>query len=134
MAPSRKSANDDSSPEKHVVVILSADVVAAALLGALVETLGYLVQFHQPPAPVDEVLRRTRPSVAMVDCGDATLLSSELLGRAKMRGVSVVIFGSAHAMARVRNLAREHELHEIIMPVSVDALDDVLKQAISSVC
>jgi DNA-binding NtrC family response regulator len=109
-------------------------VVAAALLGALVETLGYLVQFHQPPASADEAVRRAKPSVAMVDCGDPSLLTDELLGRAKMRGVSVVIFGTRRAMERVRDLAREFGLQEVMMPVSVEALDETLRDAISTVC
>ena len=116
------------------MLILSADVVAAALLGALVETLGYLVQFHQPPGDADDSFRRARPSVAMVDCGDPSLLTEELLGRAKMRGVSVVMFGTRAAMARMRELAREFELQEVIMPVAVDALDETLRDAISRVC
>jgi DNA-binding NtrC family response regulator len=134
MSRSHKPADDDGSPEKHVVLILSADAVAAALLGALVETLGYLVQFYQPPGDPEDAMRRAKPSVAMVDCGDPSLLSTELLGRARMRGVSVVIFGSQNAMARVRDLAREFDLQELIMPVTHDALDDVIRQAIVKAC
>jgi len=134
MPPSQQPTDDDGSAEKHVVLILSSDVVAAALLGALVETLGYLVQFHQPPGDADDAFRRSKPSVAMVDCGDPSLLSAELLGRARMRGVSVVIFGTRSAMTRVRDLAKQFELQELIMPVSLDALDETLQQAISEVC
>lgn len=133
MLPSQP-ASEDGPPGRHVVLILSADVVAAALLGALIETLGYLVQFHQPPENPDDALRRAKPSVAMVDCADPSLLTDELLGRAKMRGVSVVIFGTRSVMTRVRDLARQFELQEVIMPVSPDALDETLRHAISTVC
>ena len=62
----------DGGPGKHVVLILSSDAVAAALLGALVETLGYLVRFYRPPEPPEIALRRERPSIALIDCADPT--------------------------------------------------------------
>jgi DNA-binding NtrC family response regulator len=122
------------SPGKRVVLILSSDAVAAALLGALVETLGYLVRFYHPPEHPDDALRRERPSVAMVDCDDPTMLNDELLGRARMRGISVVMFGSAEALRRVRQLALEHEIDTLLMPASVDALDETLRKAVKQAC
>lgn len=121
-------------PGKHVILILSSDAVAAALLGALVETLGYLVRFYQPPEPPDQTLRRERPSVALVDCEDPTVMNDELLGRAQMRDISVVMFGSADALRRVRQLALEHELDTLLMPTSLDALDETLRRAVPELC
>lgn len=116
------------------MLILSNDVVAAALVGALVETLGYLVRFFAPPETPDDAMRRARPAVAMIDCEDPTLVNTELLGRARMRGVSVLMFGSAAALAKVRDLAEEHELDTVIMPASLDQLDESLKSAIARIC
>lgn len=116
------------------MLILSTDVVAAALVGALVETLGYLVRFFTPPETPDDALRRTRPSVAMIDCEDPTLVNPELLGRARMRGISVLMFGSAAALAKVKQLAREHELDTVMMPASLDELDESLRSAIAKSC
>jgi hypothetical protein len=120
-------------PTRRLVLILSQDAVAAALLGALVETLGYLVQFHRPPGNV-RPLHRTQPSVAMVNCNDPSLLTADLLSRTKMLGGSVVIFGVPDAITRVRALAREFGLHALLMPVSLEALDETLHQAIARVC
>ena len=125
---------EDGAPGKHVVLVLSNDAVAAALVGALVETLGYLVRFHAPPETPDAALRRARPSVAMVDCGDPTLLNAELLGRATMRGISVLIFGASAAMDRVRRLVEEHALDTLIMPTTLEALDETLRSAIEKLC
>lgn len=134
MSATRSSGAADGAPGKHVVLILSADAVAAALLGALVETLGYLVRFYHPPEEADEALRRERPSVAMVDCDDPTVMKDELFGRARMRGISVVIFGSSDALRRVQRLAAEHSLDTLIMPASLDALDETLRKAVAQFC
>jgi DNA-binding NtrC family response regulator len=124
----------DGPPGKHVVLILSSDAVAAALLGALVETLGYLVRFFRPPERGIEALKRARPSVAMIDCADPTVMNDEVLGHAKMRGISVVMFGTADALRRVRDLALEHSLDTVIMPATLDALDETLRKAVADLC
>ena len=124
----------DGPPGKHVVLILSSDAVAAALLGALVETLGYLVRFYHPPEAPDAALKRERPSVAMVDCDDPTVMKDELFGRARMRGISVVMFGTAEALRKLRELAAEHALDTLIMPASLDALDETLRKAVADFC
>jgi DNA-binding NtrC family response regulator len=134
MRTPRKPTDDERPPGRNVVLILSTDVVAAALVGALVETLGYLVRFFTPPETADEALRRTRPAVAMIDCEDPTLVNTELLGRARMRGISVLMFGTATAIQQVRDLAEEHELDAVIMPASLEELDESLRSAISKTC
>lgn len=121
---------EDGGPGKHVVLILSSDAVAAALLGGLVETLGYLVRFYRPPEDPEAALRRERPSIAMIDCADPTLMKEELLGRARMRDISVVIFGTPAALRSVRALVTEHALDTLIMPGSLDALDDTLRNMV----
>lgn len=116
------------------MLILSTDVVAAALVGALVETLGYLVRFYTPPETPDEALRRSRPAVALIDCKDPTLVNTELLGRARMRGISVLIFGTATAIRQVQELVEAQELATIIMPASLAELDESLRSAIAKTC
>ncbi|MEX2152920.1 MAG: hypothetical protein WD825_06235 [Gemmatimonadaceae bacterium] len=134
MSTARGPGAAEGRPGKHVVLILSSDAVAAALLGALVETLGYLVRFYHPPELPDDALRREKPSVAMVDCDDVTVLNDELLGRAKMRGIAVVMFGSADALRRVRQVAIDHELDTLIMPASLNALDETIRKAVENYC
>ena len=134
MSSTRSPGSAEGSPGKHVVLILSSDAVAAALLGALLESLGYLVRFYHPPEVPDAALKRERPSVVMVDCDDPTVMKDELFGRARMRGISVVIFGSSDALNRVQRLVTEHALDGIIMPASLDALDESLRKAVSEFC
>jgi len=134
MSTTRSPGAGDGPPGKHVVLILSSDAVAAALLGALVETLGYLVRFYHPPEDPDAALKRERPSVAMVDCDDPTMMKDDLFGHARMRGISVVMFGTSDALRQVRQLALEHALDTLIMPASLDALDDTLRKAVTDNC
>src|SRR5262245_41886936 len=109
-----------------MILILSADPVAAALLGALIETLGCPVAFGRPTETPDQSIRRVRPKVCFVDCADPRVCSEETLGRAAMRGASVVIFGTADAVARVRPRTREPEIDTIVVPSENNALEVAL--------
>ena len=113
------------------MLILSKDAVAAALLGGLVETLGYDVRFARPPESVADTMRRVRPRICLVDCDDPTACSHEFLGRATMRGVSVVIFGTREALDRVRALALEQRLDTLLVPPDLRELDMALQRALA---
>jgi DNA-binding NtrC family response regulator len=114
-----------------MILILSADAVAAALLGALIETLGYPIRFAQPPEPVDQTIRRVRPKVCLVDCDDPSACNDEILGRAAMRRISVVVFGTRQALDRVRALATEHKIDTLLVPPVPEVLDETLKRALA---
>jgi DNA-binding NtrC family response regulator len=115
------------------VLILSADAVGAALLGALIETLGYEIRFAEPAESGDQSLRRVRPHVCLVDCVEPAACSDGLLGRARMRGVSVVIFGTPDALERVRALTLEHDIDTLMMPANAEALDETIQRALRKV-
>ena len=112
-----------------MILILSDDAVAAALLGALIETLGYPVKFARPPENAEQTIRRVRPKVCLLDCDDPSSFTDELFGRATMRGISVVIFGTSAALDRVRALASEHAIDMLLVPPDPDVLDATLKRA-----
>ena len=114
-----------------MILILSADAVAAALLGALIETLGYSVKFARPPEQAHESLRRVRPKVCLLDCANPSMCNNEVLGRATMRRISVVIFGSTEALDRVRALAVEHEIDTLLVPPDTVSLADTIKKALA---
>lgn len=117
-------------PARQAVLIISSDAVGAALIAALVETLGYRVRFLVPPESTDDALRRVRPAVAMVDCEDPSIVTPELIGRARMRGVSVLLFGSAEALRGVHTLVAQFDLHRLIMPATAEHLGESLLKAI----
>lgn len=113
-----------------MILILSDDAVAAALLGALIETLGYSVRFARPPESHEASIRRVRPRVCLLDCEDPANCTDELLGRAAMRRISVVIFGTSAALERVRALASEHDIDMLLVPPDTEVLDVTLKRAL----
>ena len=123
----RQSSRTD--PREPLVLILSHDPVAAALLGGLVETLGYDVNFARPPESADDTIRRVRPRICLVDCTDPVSCRGEFFGRATMRGVSVVIFGTPQALDRVRAVALAHNIEMVLMPPELNELEATLQRA-----
>ena len=117
------------SERAPLVLVYSPDAVGAALLGGLVETLGYGVLFASPPEPPSASLRRLRPRICLVDCSEPESCSEEFLGRAMMRGVSVVIVGTRDVLDRVRALALEHRIETLLVPLQLDELEGVLLRA-----
>jgi DNA-binding NtrC family response regulator len=113
-----------------MILILSADAVAAALLGALIETLGFPVRFARPPENAEQSIRRVRPKVCLLDCEDPSTCNDEVLGRAAMRSISVVIFGTTASLERVRALASEHAIDMLLMPPETAELDATLRRAL----
>jgi DNA-binding NtrC family response regulator len=131
-APGRYASSarvERTSQPTTMVLILSADAVAAALLGALIETLGYGVRFARPPETTDQTIRRVRPAVCLLDCEDPERCSDEFVGRATMRGISVVVFGTRDALERVRALVAAHQLDVLAVPPDVATVDSTLRRA-----
>ena|SRR5690242_1814508 len=118
-----------SEPREQLLLILSHDPLAAALLGALVETLGYQVKFARPPESPDDSLRRVKPRICLVDCTDPESCRAEFFGRATMRGICVIIFGAPAALEEVRELARADNIEMLFMPPDIEALEAVLQRA-----
>jgi DNA-binding NtrC family response regulator len=116
-------------PRDLLLLILSLDPLAAALLGALVETLGYQVQFARLPESADDSLRRVKPRICLVDCTDPESCRPEFFGRATMRGICVIIFGTPAALEAVRELARADNIEMLFMPPDMETLEAVLQRA-----
>jgi DNA-binding NtrC family response regulator len=127
--PANRQRTDRFAPREQLVLILSHDPVAAALLGGLVETLGYDVQFARPPELPGDSMRRVKPRICLVDCTDPQSCRSEFFGRATMRGVCVIIFGTPDALERVREVAMANNLEMLLMPPDVEALEAALQRA-----
>jgi DNA-binding NtrC family response regulator len=127
--PAIRQRPDRFAPREQLVLILSNDAVAAALLGGLVETLGYDVHFARPPESPEDSLRRVKARICLVDCADPVSCRTDFLGRATMRGVSVVIYGTAEALNRVREVARAYDIETLLMPPELNALEAVLQRA-----
>lgn len=105
--------------------------MGAALLAALIETVGYEVRFHRSPEAPEGALRRVRPQVCLVDCTQPDLCTDEFLGRAAMQGIAVVVFGTPEALARIRKVIETHQLGTLLVPPEVHELERVLQRALT---
>jgi DNA-binding NtrC family response regulator len=112
------------------VLIVSADSTAAALLGGLVETLGYRVAFATLPTIPEAIVQRIRPRVYLLDCATPDACSDATIGRAMMRGVSVVLIGPRSLLAGMRELIAHHGVETVFMPPDPGPLGDVLDRAV----
>jgi len=111
---------------------MSSDAVAAALVAALVETLGFGIRFYRPPEDPSDALRRERPDIAMLDGTDQLVISDAVLGHAAMRGISVVVFGPPEALDGIREVARTHRIHTLITPTTADVASALLTQLVAA--
>jgi DNA-binding NtrC family response regulator len=111
----------------ETVLIVSDDATGAALLGALVETLGYRVMFTKVLGSADG-LRRVRPSVCMLDC-ESDACDEATVARTLMRGVSVVLVGPRELLQQMRDVAARHSVDIVFTPAEPGALGDVLGRA-----
>jgi hypothetical protein len=113
---------------KITVLIVSEDATAAALLGGLVETLGYRVAFSRIPKS-DEAIRRVRPRVAMLDC-DGDACGESAIARVMMRGVSVVLVGPRSLLDGMREVATRYGAEMCFTPPEPGPLRDTLARAV----
>lgn len=109
------------------VIIVSDDAIAAALLGGLVETLGYRVEFAAVRDSYDSV-RRVKPRICMLDC-ESDACSEAAIARTMMRGVSVVLVGPRELLSGMRDLAARHGVELVFTPPEPGPLADVLDRA-----
>lgn len=120
------SIHADADP-KTTVLIVSDDATAAALLGGLVETLGYRVTFARVTSSGD-VIRRVRPRVCMLDC-ESDACNEAAIARVIMRGVSVVLIGPRSLLEGMRDLATRHGAEMVFTPPEPGPLGDALARA-----
>jgi DNA-binding NtrC family response regulator len=111
------------------VLIVSGDAVTAALVGVMVETLGYTVKFATATEGADASLRRAHPRIYMIDCATTEMRSDEVIARAIMRGASVVLFGPAARLETSRGLAARHEFELVTVPLMPGPLGHALDRA-----
>jgi hypothetical protein len=112
-----------------LVLILSADVTAAALLGGLVETLGFQVQFASIADGGDAGLRRARPRIYMIDCDTVGGRVDAPLGHARMRDIGVVLIGPPRLFEQMREVARLYNAEIVFSPPEPGPLGEALSRA-----
>lgn len=113
--------------DSQTVLIVSDDATGAALLGGLVETFGYRVEFATARQSYDRV-RAIRPGVCLLDC-ESDACEEVAIARAMMLGVSVVLVGPAVLLAGLRDVAARHGAELLFTPPLPGPLGDILDRA-----
>jgi hypothetical protein len=124
--------NTDDDVSRHDVLILSADPLAAALLGAAAELAGHAPFFPQPGEGGRAALIRLRPRVVLVDCDHDEACSEEFIGPALMTGAQVQLFSARRTERDASALARTLGLTIVRLPMEHDDFADLLKKLSST--
>lgn len=112
----------DIALSRHDVLILSADALAAALLGAAVELAGHQPHFPQADEVARAALRRVRPRLVMLDCGDDHACSEAFVGPVLMTGTQLLLFDSPGHAAGGVDVARRLGLDIVHLPDDYELL------------
>lgn len=124
------SAIDDVSAD--AVLIFSADPLAAALLGAVVELAGSRPHFPRAGEPARDALRRVRPRIALVDCDHEEACSDSFAGPALMTGAKVLLFRSRRTRRDASDLAERLSLRVLELPAEQAALMRELEELLGT--
>jgi hypothetical protein len=113
-------------PTVGIALILSSDVLGAALLGAAVEMTGLVIGFAAKGESSSQALRRMRPALLLIDAGDAESCVDDVLGPAMMVGARSILFGSSATIALRQALVSQYRLDVLVMPDDVHRIADVV--------
>lgn len=130
--PSRYSAGSfvvAAAPDvkRSVVLIFSEDPLAAALVGAAVELVGFEPAFPTNGEPPREALLRERPRLVLVDCDHDAACGPSLFGPALMTGARVMLVGSRRTRRDVYEVAVRFGLRALRLPADLEAIADLLR-------
>jgi hypothetical protein len=116
----------DGAVSRHDVLLLSADPLASALLGAAVELAGHAPRFPKVGEAPRDALRRLRPRAVLVDC-DHEACSDGFIGPALMTGARVQLYRSRRTQRDASEAARRLGLSVVELPVEPEALTVFLR-------
>jgi len=111
---------------RHPVLVLSSDPLAAALLGAAIELAGHAPRFAQSNEAARAALLRVRPRLVVIDCDHEDACSESFIGPALMTGSRVMLFRSRRTRRDVTELTGRLDLTVVDMPMEHDSLTGVL--------
>ena len=102
--------------KRNDVLILSADPLAAALLGAAVELVGHQPHFPEPRESPRVALRRVRPRAVLVDGEHEDACTESFIGPALMTGTRILVFDAGGRGERGAKLARHGGIEVVHLP------------------
>jgi len=110
-----------------LILVLSHDVMTAALVGALVEASGMTALFPRVGEGEREALLRARPRAVLVDCDHPSACGPAFFGAAMMADARIVLYGSRDLDGDLPQLAKRHRATFVKIPVDADTFSKVLR-------
>ena len=108
------------------VLVVATDALAAALLGAAVELAGYAPVFPREGETPREALRRSKPSVVLVDCDSEEACGESFFGPAMMMGAGVAVFTSTRSRGALGPVAKKYGVRSFQLPIDFGDLSALL--------
>ena len=113
----------------HNVLIVAPDPVLAALVGSVVELSRLRAAFPRQDERPEDALARVKPLVAiLMDTVVDEAQSDIFLARARKKGVSLLLFGSAASTAARAIWAEARSIPVFTLPDQVAALEENLRR------
>jgi hypothetical protein len=129
--PRRDAASsNDGDVSRHAVLIYSADPLAAALLGAVVELAGHVPHFARQDEPARAALMRVRPALVLLDCDHEETCSDAFIGPALMTGAQVLLHRSRRTQRESGEFAGRLGLRIVELPGDQEKLMRILQELV----
>lgn len=120
------------TPATSTVLVLSEQPLVAALLGMLLELLGYRPAFAEAGERPEDALRRARPLfVVLLDQEMDAAVSDVFFARARSK-IGLAVFGVRDRADRLAQLARERGVPWFEVPLGLEELSRAVKLAAAS--
>jgi hypothetical protein len=130
--PRRDAASSyDGDVSGHAVLIFSADPLAAALLGAVVELAGHAPHFPRQDEAARSTLMRVRPRLVLIDADHEETCSDAFIGPALMTGAQVVLYRSHLTRRESREVAGRLGLTVVELPTDQEKLTRILQELLA---
>jgi hypothetical protein len=113
--------------KRSAVLIFSEDPLAAALIGAAVELVGFEPAFPTNGEGPRDALLRVRPGLVLVDCDHEAACAPSFVGPALMTGARLLLVGSRRSHSDATSLAQRFGLRAMTMPTGVDEIATLLR-------
>lgn len=107
------------------MLILAREEVVAALLGLMVELRGLEPIYLARADIAEDVIRRVRPSVVVVDC-DHQDCTESLLNAVRESGAKPILFSPFRFAAEVSRVAARHGVESFTLPTDPDSFGRML--------